>query len=131
MDGYAALLAIAFEYHGAQHYEETWLHDAEEFRRQQERDALKRRLCHEHGVRLIVVPEFRSFGKLSGCVDQIEASVLFAGLTIPRRWKRPADLAELLTEAPPKLRGPRMPKARAAGALSPAPGQPASGAPPS
>lgn len=103
LDGYAESLAIAFEYHGKQHYETTWRFDANTVRDQQERDALKLRLCHERGVRLVVVPQFRSFGNLSGCIDQIEAAVLFAGLKVPR-WKRPADLSELMVDAPMKPR---------------------------
>lgn len=100
LDGFAENLKIpiAFEYNGLQHYQQTWFHNAAGVEAQQKRDDLKRRLCYERGVRLIVVPQFKSFSNLSGCVDQIEAAVLFAGLKIPRRWKRPDNLNELLTE---------------------------------
>lgn len=104
LDGYAEGLGIAFEYHGAQHYDQTKRFGVDALRATQQRDARKLRLCHEHGVRLVVVPEFRKLRDISGCLDQIEAAVLFAGLKIPRRWKRPANLADLLADKPPKSR---------------------------
>lgn len=84
---------LAFEYQGNQHYGVVGrAASRDRLLRQQERDALKRRLCWEQGVCLIVVPAFVRLGDLSGCIDQVEASVLFAGVVIPRKWKRPSEL---------------------------------------
>ena len=57
LDLYNDTLEIAVEYNGIQHYEYTkrFHKTYGDFRRQQERDALKRQLCKDHGVFLIVV----------------------------------------------------------------------------
>lgn len=58
LDAYSAELAIAVEFHGIQHY--GWpnpFHATRaRFEKQLQRDALKQRLCAEHGVTLIVIP---------------------------------------------------------------------------
>ena len=58
IDLYNDSLKIAIEYNGRQHYEFTrrFHKTYRDFRRQHERDILKKRLCKENGVRLIVVP---------------------------------------------------------------------------
>jgi hypothetical protein len=63
LDGYCEKLKIAFEYNGEQHYkpcrffgDQTKENIIKRFERQQFRDALKSKLCIEHGVRLVVVP---------------------------------------------------------------------------
>ena len=57
LDLYNDTLKIAVEYNGIQHYEytERFHKSYGDFRRQQERDALKKQLCKDHGVFLIVV----------------------------------------------------------------------------
>lgn len=99
LDGYAEADAVAFEYNGRQHYEASrgkgYRYTEERVAEQRERDELKARLCREHGVRLIVVPAFRDLADISGCIDQIEYAVLWAGLKIPRKWRRPESLPEL------------------------------------
>lgn len=95
LDGYAERLGIAFEYQGRHHYKPSGWHSPEAVAAQQERDRTKVRICHDRGVRLVVVPEFKPWTKLSGCIDQIEYAVLCAGLDIPRRWKRPTEVADV------------------------------------
>ena len=58
IDLYNDSLKLGIEYNGIQHYEFTprFHKGYGDFRRQQERDALKKRLCKENGVTLIVVP---------------------------------------------------------------------------
>lgn len=58
LDGYNAELNIAFEYQGEQHYKYIpYFHKKyEDFLKQLERDELKRRLCDEHGLSLIIIP---------------------------------------------------------------------------
>ena len=57
IDLYNDSLKLGIEYNGIQHYEFTprFHKGYGDFRRQQERDALKKRLCKENGVTLIVV----------------------------------------------------------------------------
>ena len=63
LDGYCEELKLAFEHHGVQHYRpcrfsasQTEEELTKKFEDQQRRDALKLKLCTDHGVRLIVVP---------------------------------------------------------------------------
>lgn len=97
LDGYAEAERIAFEYNGPQHYGVVHglRYTAVRVEEQRQRDEAKARLCRERGVRLIVVPEFTDMGSLTGCLDQVEYAVLWAGLAIPREWKRPSGLPEL------------------------------------
>lgn len=95
LDGYAEERQIAFEYHGPQHYQPDSRYTAEMVAKQQTRDAKKSQLCREHSVTLIVIPDFKKARHLAGCIDQIEHAVLWAGLKIPRGWKRPKDLPEI------------------------------------
>lgn len=46
---------VAFEFNGPQHYHATDLYSAEEAARQRARDLIKRGLCDEKGIKLIVV----------------------------------------------------------------------------
>ena len=58
LDLYNDSLKLGIEYNGIQHYEYTkrFHKTYSDFRRQQERDALKKQLCKENEVTLIVVP---------------------------------------------------------------------------
>lgn len=95
LDGYAAGKALAFEYQGLHHYQQTYRRSPERDLVQSANDRMKARLCWECGVTLIVIPDFTDSHNLSGCIDQIEHAVLWAGLNIPRKWRRPTELPEL------------------------------------
>lgn len=58
LDGYCEELAIAFEYHGIQHYEAVdFFHRGEKsLEKRRHDDAHKERICSEHDVYLFVVP---------------------------------------------------------------------------
>lgn len=58
LDGYSSQLALAFEYHGRQHYEflPHFHRNENALQRRKEDDETKLALCEQHGVRLIVVP---------------------------------------------------------------------------
>ena len=58
LDGYNDELKVAFEYQGEQHYILTFLnqHNNENLENTKRKDKLKLKLCHENGVKLIVVP---------------------------------------------------------------------------
>ena len=95
LDGYAPAAKIAFEYHGGQHYEATARHSSEWVAQQQQRDEAKRRICHERGVSLVVIPQFKDHHDLKGCIEQIRFQVLWHGLTPARGWKPPTCLKAL------------------------------------
>lgn len=58
LDGYCSDIGIALEYNGIQHY--VWPNftnsSFDEFEKQVERDSMKRRMCEDNGICLIVVP---------------------------------------------------------------------------
>ena len=61
LDGYCSELSVAFEYQGEQHFDpDNYFHfsDPSKFQSQLERDARKRQLCKQAGVRLVLVPFF-------------------------------------------------------------------------
>jgi hypothetical protein len=97
LDGYNENMAIAFEYHGSQHYEpvRTFNGAVSDFVSLQQRDNLKRQMCWERGVSLVIVPEFRNKNNAKACIAQVEFSILQAGLKVPIGWqkKRSVDLS--------------------------------------
>lgn len=58
LDGYCGELKLAFEYHGVQHFShnEFFHRGAKGLESRRVDDDIKVRLCHEHGVDLIVIP---------------------------------------------------------------------------
>ncbi|WP_434715931.1 hypothetical protein [Paraburkholderia sp. A3RO-2L] len=58
LDGYNEERAVAFEYHGVQHYEpvNVFHKNGRTLEKQRARDALVRTLCEENGVRLLEIP---------------------------------------------------------------------------
>jgi hypothetical protein len=58
LDGYNKRRKIAFEYQGEQHYKfaKFFKHDEKYLKKLQKRDRIKKKLCKENGVSLIVVP---------------------------------------------------------------------------
>lgn len=65
LDGYSKKHDLAFEFQGIQHYEyKRYFHkDSTVFKRNQERDKEKERLCQESGIKLIVIPYFVTYQK--------------------------------------------------------------------
>jgi len=59
LDGYSENYQIAFEHHGNQHYSfNSWYHKSQyDFINQKKRDLYKKKLCEDHGVLLIEVPQ--------------------------------------------------------------------------
>ena len=58
LDGYAASLGLAFEYHGEQHYRFSPLFHAsqQKFEERQKYDRWKRRVCQRRGITLLEIP---------------------------------------------------------------------------
>jgi hypothetical protein len=100
LDGYNVALGIAFEYQGAQHYDlipNGYFGGVERLQATQLRDALKRGLCWDNKVALIVIHEIKNTKKLEAILTQIEHAVTWAGLKIPGKWwqRRPTNLSEV------------------------------------
>ena len=65
LDGYCEELSIAFEHNGKQHYEEVGFYGkTNDFERLQANDNIKKELCKQHDVKLIVIPELVSKTKI-------------------------------------------------------------------
>ena len=66
LDGYSERLAVAFEYHGRQHYEKHGLFHGERstLRQRKTDDKLKANLCRKHGIKLIAIPYTVTDGEL-------------------------------------------------------------------
>jgi len=75
LDGYCGELALAFEHQGEHHYRivPVFTPTAADLKAVQANDALKRRLCEEHGVALIAIPAVPTLtrvAKLKGVIDR-------------------------------------------------------------
>jgi len=59
LDGFCEKLEVAFEHHGKQHYNYVphFHRKKEDFDKQIARDALKKKLCDENGVTLLIIPD--------------------------------------------------------------------------
>ncbi len=76
LDGYNKELKLAFEHHGIQHYfqDEKHFHKVNKFRDQQERDIIKKKLCAEQKVKLVVIPYYVHHNrKLQFIIDQCKS----------------------------------------------------------
>jgi len=56
LDGYCEELGVAFEHNGRQHYHQAWFQTEYEFTSLQKRDKVKKELCEQNGVKLIIIP---------------------------------------------------------------------------
>lgn len=64
LDGYCAKLMLAFEHHGEQHYFETNFFQTNLVDRLKA-DAIKRKLCEDHNIKLIEIPQLFRITKIS------------------------------------------------------------------
>lgn len=86
LDGYCEELGVAFEHNGRQHYMKSEIfHKSEEnLKYQIELDKLKYKLCVEHEVKLIVVPEINVFLQLSDLKDFISRKCIELNIKIAK-----------------------------------------------
>jgi hypothetical protein len=56
LDGYNEQINIAVEYNGPYHYEEKYYPNLDAFNNKKESDKIKKTLCKEHNILLIVIP---------------------------------------------------------------------------
>ena len=66
LDGYNEALGVAFEYQGIQHrvFHPRFHKTQDDFRKQQERDAYKKQVCEDLGIRLLEIPDTVPYEKL-------------------------------------------------------------------
>ena len=98
LDGYSKTLRIAFEHQGEHHYSK----DAHYIRtslsynlaKRQQYDRLKRRLCREKGVALIVIPQLFSRLRLAALRHYIKRQCQRKNVSLPSGFDRkPIDLS--------------------------------------
>jgi hypothetical protein len=83
LDGYNEELKLAFEYNGLQHYRCTDKFGGEvQFERLKFRDDIKRQLCLEHGIALIIIPHNIKMYKLENyIISELRKVSRFKGCT--------------------------------------------------
>lgn len=82
LDGYNERLQIAFEHQGSQHYSPSQYYSARmSFSKRVEYDETKRRLCTEHHVVLIEVPEVGTLLDIKDLQSYVEKSLSDAGIS--------------------------------------------------
>jgi hypothetical protein len=66
LDGYCEDLKLAFEHNGTQHYENKKYNKlySDKFAKIQEHDHIKKELCNNNGVKLIIIPQLFSMTKI-------------------------------------------------------------------
>jgi hypothetical protein len=97
LDGYCRSLRLAFEHQGEQHYslKTHYIKDRETLVRRQKDDSLKRALCHQHGIILILVPEIGRKTSIDDMVPLIKIECENAGMTIaPNFGTKTIDLRQ-------------------------------------
>lgn len=87
LDGYCEELKLAFEYQGVQHFRHNdFFHrgGVKDLDQRKQDDYLKVRLCHEHGVHLVVIPHTLTLSEVPNHVHRImRERGLLANMTHP------------------------------------------------
>ncbi len=87
LDGYNSDLNLGFEYNGEQHYKfvPRWHKTIKGFEERKKRDKIKKKLCKEFGIILIVVPYWIAYDKME---DFIKKNCANKGLKVPKQMSR-------------------------------------------
>lgn len=95
LDGYCEELKLAFEYHGAQHYDHVgFFHrGSKSLERRKRDDALKAQQCAEHGVHLVIVPYSLPIGEVPMHVYRTAQEL---GLVVPMMRPERVRVAEFV-----------------------------------
>lgn len=85
LDEYCESLGLAFEHNGNQHYQlnKYFGADLKQFKRQQENDTQKNKLCIEHGVTLITIPQINLYIQLCDLKSFIKNECIRLNFSIP------------------------------------------------
>ena len=91
LDGYNESLTIAFEHQGGQHYKfiEGFVHKSEqEFKEQQKRDEIKRKICKQHNILLIEIPQLFTLTKPQDLPKIVKQELENANYSIPEKFNQ-------------------------------------------
>lgn len=85
LDGYSEILGLAFEHHGTYHYEivPPFTNSLADLKKRQTADALKKKICKEHGVNLIEIPEVPTLTPLSKLREVIVGECEKLNISVP------------------------------------------------
>lgn len=85
LDGFNARLGVAFEHQGQQHYGHRGLFYREpgQFQRRLTLDRRKSRLCRQHGIRLVKIPEVGWKFPLEGLLPEVIRRCRQLGIRVP------------------------------------------------
>jgi len=100
LDGYCRSLRLAFEHQGQQHFTRIsfFQKTEEKFRKRQTDDVLKKRLCKEHGVTLIEIPELSTMLPIDELRTFITTECESKTITLPRYFRtKPLDFKRAYT----------------------------------
>lgn len=91
LDGYNSRLRIAFEHHGRQHYARArkfFQKTPARFKRQVSLDRRKHRLCRQHGIRLVKIPEVGWKVPLKKLLTEVISRCRRLGIRVPAKAHR-------------------------------------------
>ncbi len=95
LDGYNEELSIAFEYQGEQHYRAGTrsYFTQDKVIKIQKRDTLKKQLCNQNNISLIIIPAFpeKVFYDPKKVIELVELSINKAGVIMPQWQKKDFD----------------------------------------
>jgi len=81
LDGYCSKFNLAFEHNGTQHYSKISKYCVDLEKRKRD-DEMKLKLCKEHGITLIVVPELETMTKIENLKEFIKEQLIINNFPI-------------------------------------------------
>jgi len=85
LDGYCIELGIAFEHNGMQHYRDVeWF--GGDCNKQKEHDLIKKKICYDRGISLIIIPSLQEKIKISDLKLFIKNECLNIGIKLPKDY---------------------------------------------
>jgi len=90
LDGLSTSLKVAFEHQGGQHYyiDGFFIKTTEQLKRRKRDDELKKRLCKEHGISLIRVPEIPKHLKVENLKQFIKEQCKSKDIPLPKQYEQ-------------------------------------------
>lgn len=85
LDGYSESLGIAFEHHGNYHYKIDGFYSktTQAVKKRKSKDRMKQRLCNQHGIKVIEIPEVPQLTKLKDLATVIKAACKKKKIALP------------------------------------------------
>jgi len=86
LDGYSKKLGIAFEHNGSQHYYRKFNQSKESFNQLLKNDSLKKDMCKNNDVKLIIIPELFKKTKINRLKEVIKEECKKLKIDIPNNF---------------------------------------------